>query len=79
MDQADLDFGIYLVMNTKRDEVERFLEHDLLPSLLNTLEAFQPAELADWKGFADRHVLFQKETPEYVAEVFRRALGCASN
>lgn len=37
------------------------------------------AELADWKGFADRHVLFQKETPEYVAEVFRRVLGCASN
>lgn len=25
MDQADLDFGIYRIMNAKRDEVERFL------------------------------------------------------
>ena len=25
LDQADLDFGIYRIMNTKRDEVLRFL------------------------------------------------------
>jgi len=47
MDQADLDFGIYRIMNAKRDEVERFLEHDLLPTLRTTLEQFQPAGLAD--------------------------------
>jgi hypothetical protein len=35
------------------------------------------AELADWKGFADRHVLFQKETPAYVEEVFKRTVGAA--
>ncbi len=33
MDQADLDFGIYRIMNAKRDEIERFLEHDLLPQV----------------------------------------------
>jgi len=33
MDQADLDFGIYRIMNQKRDEVEQFLETDLLPQV----------------------------------------------
>ena len=34
MDQADLDFGIYRIMNAKRDEISQFLEQDLLPTLL---------------------------------------------
>ncbi len=38
MDQADLDFGIYRIMNQKRAEVEQFLDHDLLPQVK---EAFQ--------------------------------------
>lgn len=38
MDQADLDFGIYGIMNQKRAEVEQFLDHDLLPQVK---EAFQ--------------------------------------
>jgi hypothetical protein len=29
-DQADLDFGIYRIMNYKRDEIKRFLEEDLM-------------------------------------------------
>lgn len=33
MDQADLDFGLYRIMNAKRGEIERFLEHDLLPQV----------------------------------------------
>jgi hypothetical protein len=33
MDQADLDFGLYRIMNAKRDEIEKFLEHDLLPQV----------------------------------------------
>jgi adenine-specific DNA-methyltransferase len=33
MDKADLDFGIYRIMNQKRDEMNRFLEHDLLPQV----------------------------------------------
>ena len=31
MDQADLDFGIYRIMNAKRDEIEKFLDKELLP------------------------------------------------
>ena len=33
MDQSDLDFGLYRIMNAKRDEIEKFLEHDLLPQV----------------------------------------------
>jgi adenine-specific DNA-methyltransferase len=36
-DRADLDFGIYRIMNVKRDEVTRFLEDDLLPQVKTTL------------------------------------------
>lgn len=37
MDQADLDFGIFRIMNAKRDEIERFLEDDLLPQVQEEL------------------------------------------
>lgn len=33
LDQADLDFGIYRIMNQKREEVVRFLDKDLLPQV----------------------------------------------
>jgi adenine-specific DNA-methyltransferase len=39
LDAADLDFGIYRIMNQKRDEIVRFLEHDLLPQVRETLQA----------------------------------------
>jgi adenine-specific DNA-methyltransferase len=45
MDQADLDFGIYRIMNAKRDEINRFLEQDLLPTLRTTLRECQPTGL----------------------------------
>ena len=54
MDQADLDFGIYRIMNVKREEVENFLAHDLLPTIKDSLEAFQP----------DEFVALQKELKE---------------
>lgn len=40
-DQADLDFGIYRIMNQKRDEISRFLDQDLLPQVRATLEEYQ--------------------------------------
>jgi adenine-specific DNA-methyltransferase len=40
-DQADLDFGIYRIMNSKRDEIEKFLDKDLLPQVKEAFEAFQ--------------------------------------
>ncbi len=32
-DSADLDFGIYRIMNKKRDEIERFIENDLIDAV----------------------------------------------
>jgi len=41
LDQADLDFGIYRIMNAKRAEIMRFLENDLLPQVREALGAYQ--------------------------------------
>lgn len=38
-DQADLDFGIYRIMNVRRDEIHAFLNDDLLPTARTALEA----------------------------------------
>ena len=38
-DQADLDFGIYRIMNYKRDEIRRFLENDLMSQISSQLAA----------------------------------------
>ena len=46
LDQADLDFGIYRVMNAKRVEVTRFLETDLLPQVRQTLAAVDTGDRA---------------------------------
>ncbi|HEX7956979.1 MAG TPA: hypothetical protein VF508_08560, partial [Pyrinomonadaceae bacterium] len=37
LDQADLDFGIYRIMNSKREEITRFLDKDLLPQVRDEL------------------------------------------
>lgn len=37
-DSADLDFGFYAVMNRKRDQVARFIEHDLLDAVQGGLQ-----------------------------------------
>ena len=36
-DRADLDFGLYRIMNVRRDEIRRFLDHDLLPKVREAL------------------------------------------
>jgi len=46
LDQADLDFGIYRVMNAKRVEVTRFLDHDLLPQVRATLATVETGDRA---------------------------------
>jgi adenine-specific DNA-methyltransferase len=38
-DQADLDFGIYRIINARREEVTRFLNDDLLPQVKLILQA----------------------------------------
>ena len=38
MDHAELDFGIYRIMNQKREEINRFLNQDLLPQVKEVLQ-----------------------------------------
>jgi len=49
-DRADLDFGIFRIMNQKRDEITAFLKKDLLPQVK---EAFSEYKSADVTGFED--------------------------
>ncbi len=44
LDQADLDFGIYRIMNQKRDEINRFLNKDLLPQVKAAFAQYQPVD-----------------------------------
>lgn len=53
MDKADLDFGIYRILNQKREEIEQFLEKGLLPQVK---DAF-----ADYAGGAKTDVQAELE------------------
>lgn len=44
-DQADLDFGIYRIMNQKRKEVNRFLNKDLIPQVKKAFEKYKDADI----------------------------------
>lgn len=44
LDQSDLDFGIYRIMNYKRNEIEKFLNEDLLPQVKSELEKYITVE-----------------------------------
>ena len=46
LDQADLDFGLYRIMNVRRDEIRRFLDRDLLPKVRKALGQMQESERA---------------------------------
>ena len=49
-DQADLDFGIYRIMNYKRDEIRRFLENDLMSQISEKLAVLaRAATRPSWK------------------------------
>jgi adenine-specific DNA-methyltransferase len=43
-DQAELDFGMYRVINQRRDEINRFLEEDLLPQVETAFSTYQSVD-----------------------------------
>jgi len=43
-DQAELDFGIYRVINQRRDEINRFLDEELLPQVKNVFSEFNDVD-----------------------------------
>src|SRR5690606_27568934 len=56
LDQADLDFGIYRIMNAKRDEVVRFLEKDLLPQVKEAFGHYKSADKVELQNELDKLV-----------------------
>ncbi|BBO17511.1 site-specific DNA-methyltransferase [Candidatus Brocadia pituitae] len=47
MDQADLDFGIYRIMNQKREEIEHFLDKELLPQVKQEFSKYKDAKAVE--------------------------------
>lgn len=45
-DREDLDFGIYRIMNQKRDEVSKFLDEDLLPQVQQAFAEYRAGDTA---------------------------------
>lgn len=56
LDQADLDFGIYRIMNQKRDDVVRFLENDLLPQVKTAFSQYQSVDKATLQRQLDKAI-----------------------
>ena len=50
-DRSDLDFGIYRILNQRREDIEHFLDKDLIPSVETTIADSGVAE-ADRGGLA---------------------------
>ena len=44
-DVADLDFGVYCILNEKRDDIERFIEKDLVQGVREELRAFEVGQI----------------------------------
>lgn len=49
MDHAELDFGIYRIMNQKRQDIMHFLEHELLPQVKDILNGAGADDIASVK------------------------------
>ncbi len=56
LDQADLDFGIYRIMNARRDEIARFLDKDLLPQVRAAFEGYKSSDRAEIQEELDKVV-----------------------
>lgn len=56
LDQADLDFGIYRIMNQKRDEIVRFLDKDLLPQVQEAFKEYKSDDKAELRKQLDKLV-----------------------
>ena len=56
LDQADLDFGIYRIMNARREEINHFLEQDLLPQVRVAFSEYKSADKALLKQELDKAI-----------------------
>lgn len=50
LDQADLDFGIYRIMNQKRNDIEKYLNNDLKKQVTDAVSGSSTAEVESVKA-----------------------------
>jgi adenine-specific DNA-methyltransferase len=55
-DQADLDFGIYRIMKLRRDEISRFIEHDLPEQITEGLQELSGTSSAEKIAALDKKI-----------------------
>jgi len=60
-DRADLDFGIFRIMNQKRDEITRFLEKDLLPQVKKAFSEYKSADVSGFEDELNKTIKYAKE------------------
>lgn len=71
LEQADLDFGIYRVMNARRKEIKNFLDGDLLPQIHEELQRNQTGDRHRTRKRAARRELFgdhSRDSPRRVED-----------
>lgn len=56
LDKAELDFGIYRIMNQKRKDIEQFLEVDLVPQVKKILKSSQALDAEGIKRQLDAEI-----------------------
>ena len=61
LNQPDLDFGIYRIMNSRRREITKFLEEDLLPQVRDALNQYESGSNANLSGELKKAVDNAKE------------------
>lgn len=54
LEQADLDFGIYRIMNARREEITRFLERDLLPQVREAFGEYRSSDKGEMQKELDK-------------------------
>src|SRR5690625_518412 len=56
LDQPDLDFGLYRIMHAKADEINRFLDNDLLPQVAAILGEYKSADKSELRQQLDEAI-----------------------
>ena len=60
MDHAELDFGIYRIMNQKRADIEHFLKYELLPQVGKLLKEEQDVSALQNEVFSHLVTFFSR-------------------
>lgn len=68
-DAADLDFGVYRILNQRRDRIEQFIEDDLLDAVDESLDSLAEAKRTEIeKDLEEKAEDLQKDWPDDVID-----------